>query len=169
MDFNSRFILLDAARLEHHMEKAKELNPNHSSLYKGRSEEYLADVAPYLFTVSDTRFFDWYIEFGWGNAWGVVVLAYAAFEETYRHFRKFLIVDTEDGQRLYFRFYDPRVLKTFLLSCNRGQVIEFFGPIESFIVEGDTKEEAVRFWQQNGDLKHEVMPVEVASKSVLVP
>ena len=61
---------------------------------------------------------------------------------------------------MYFHFYDPSVLKIFLPSCDKNQILEFFGPIESFICEGDTKEEAIRFWQENGELKQEILPVE---------
>ncbi len=63
--------LLDAARMAQQMEKAKELNANHLSLYQGRSEEDLADVAPYLFSFKeDSDFGKWLIKTGWSNSWG---------------------------------------------------------------------------------------------------
>jgi hypothetical protein len=148
------FVLFDAARAENNLYKALELSLVHRSFYKGRSEEELAAVAPYLFEISgNSRLANWYIQEGWGNSWGVFVNTSKTHEEIFLHFRKFLMVKTEQGKELYFRFYDPRVLKVFLPSCDKGQIMEFFGPVSYFIVEGDTGEEAVQFWQENGFLR----------------
>ncbi|HEY2399507.1 MAG TPA: S1 RNA-binding domain-containing protein, partial [Steroidobacteraceae bacterium] len=43
----------------------------------------------------------------------------------------------EQGKRLLFRFYDPRVLRPFLPSCEAGQMREMFGPVEHFAVEAN--------------------------------
>src|SRR5689334_9084653 len=114
------YMLLDAARMGEIIEKAKEINPDFDSLYRGRSEEALALVAPYLFIFrQNTDFGKWYIENGWGNAWGILIRSHMNMQELHKHFRKFLIVGTEDNQELYFRFYDPRVLRIFLPTCNQ--------------------------------------------------
>lgn len=153
-------ILLDAARMEVRMEEAKELNPHHLSLYKGRSEEDLAAVAPYLFAIpqQEDAFLDWFMEEGWGEAWGVIVSSRASFEVCYKHFRKFLLVQTEEGEELYFRFYDPRVLKIFLPTCDQAQILEFFGPIDFFACEGDHQEEALIFQHIDGVLTIDTIP-----------
>src|SRR5947209_7089547 len=52
-----------------------------------------------------------------------------------KHFRHFLLVETEDGKLLYFRFYDPRVLRAFLPTCNSDESSEFFGPIHDILTE----------------------------------
>lgn len=153
------YILLDAARMEVRMEEAKELNPYHQSLYKGRSEEDLAAVAPYLFPVpEDSNFLDWYMEEGWSDAWGVIVSSRASFETCYKHFRKFLLVKTEEGEELYFRFYDPRVLRIFLPTCDKEQILEFFGPVDFFATEGENPEEAIIFQHIDGQLTIDTIP-----------
>ena len=53
------------------------------------------------------------------------------------HLRKFLIVRLENTKRMYFRFYDPRILKDFLPTCTSAQLNHFFGPICAFAVRGD--------------------------------
>ena len=132
------FLLYDAAKAEVNLYKVLEFNTTSRSLYKGRSEEDLADVAPYLFTFPKrSEFESWYIENGWGNAWGVLVQANEEFEILYKHFRKFLLVKTEDEQELYFRFYDPRVLRIFLPTCDISQLKEFFGPVDYYICEDE--------------------------------
>jgi len=53
----------------------------------------------------------------------------------YKHLRKILIVTGEDGNEMFFRYYDPRVLRVFLPTCELLQLKEFFGPIDAFIAE----------------------------------
>jgi hypothetical protein len=63
-------------------------------------------------------------------------------------------VKTEQGKMLYFRFYDPRVLRIFLPTCDAMQLRELFGDaIDSFILEDEDPAFAIRFWQENGVLK----------------
>jgi len=150
---NISHILLDAARMGNAISAAMELNPTFDSLYRGRSEESLSEVAPYLFSFGfNTGFGNWYMEHGWGNAWGVLICSSYPMEELHKHFRKFLIVGTEDDHQLYFRFYDPRVLRVFLPTCDAAQLHEFFGPIEYFIMEDEDSSLAIKYFLQNGVL-----------------
>ncbi|KZL15277.1 DUF4123 domain-containing protein [Pseudovibrio sp. Ad26] len=53
-----------------------------------------------------------------------------------RHFRRYLRVEFEsDGRLVRFRFFDPAVLRVWLLSTNPMETQAFFGPITDFIVE----------------------------------
>lgn len=97
------------------------------SLYKGRSEEELWAIAPYLFVV-DEMTFDWITAELWATPWGFLVRANASLDTLRDHFRRFLTVKTPTGEQWYFRFYDPRVLKRYLDSCNAAERKEFFGP-----------------------------------------
>jgi hypothetical protein len=138
--------------------KAMELNKNHDSLYRGRSEEKLYRVAPYVFTCEgQEEFVKWLLESGWGMSWMILFESERMMSDVHRHFRKFLVVKTEEGKELYFRFYDPRVLKIFLPTCDNTQILEFFGPIRNFFVEGDTKDEVIQLWQENGLLRQKTM------------
>jgi hypothetical protein len=132
------FILLDAARLKHEMGNARELNLNYLSLYHGRREMNLADVGPYLFAYDQgSAFATWYKQSGWGNSWGLLVNSTSGMEELLNHFQKFLLIKNEEGKELYFRYYDPRVLRIFLPSCDVQQLEEFFGQVQQFICEDE--------------------------------
>jgi hypothetical protein len=149
----SNYFLLDAAKAGAELFTAQRLNGRNRSLYKGRAEEDLATVAPYLFDISgNSAFMEWYFKTGWGKSWGVLLFADCSLELLYRHFRTFLIVRTDDNRSLYFRYYDPRVLTMFLPTCDSGQVKEFFGPVEYFIAEDQAKEEVIRYTHTAGDL-----------------
>ena len=155
---SSEYLLLDAARLD--IDFIQTFGSKNRSLFDGVIEEYLAVVAAYLFTFERGSEFEKRLMAECLGSYSLVILvSLATFEQLFTHFQKFIKIKTEDGEHYYFRFYDPRVLKIFLPTCDKQQIIEFFGPVESFIVEGDTKEQAIRFWHENGELKQETLPV----------
>lgn len=159
-------ILLDAARMADKIETAKELNATHDSLYRGGSEESLSSVAPYIFRFqNNSEFAQWFMENGWGNSWGLMIKSNFSLPELHKHFRKFLLVATEDGKKLYFRFYDPRVLRIFLPTCNATQIRELFELVDYFLMEDENPEFVLKFWQENGILKSQKITVSVWQKS----
>lgn len=146
-----KYCLLDAAQMQEAFSKLYEPPVGAISLYKGRSEEEFAEIAPYLVRCeSGSEFSVWLFENGWGKSWGVFIDSKATMEELHKHFRKFLLVQTEEGEELYFRFYDPRVLRIFLPTCSRDQLLEFFGPVQKYICEGEDPNEALLFSLSNG-------------------
>ncbi|GEO04184.1 hypothetical protein AAE02nite_18480 [Adhaeribacter aerolatus] len=162
MDFPIQFsyTILDAARMLERMEKAKGLNSQYASLYRGRSKEDLGVVAPYLFIYQEgTSFANWLAEEGWGDFWGIYFYSTAPSSELHLHFRKFLLVQTEEGEELYFRFYDPRVLRIFLPTCNEAQLREFFGPVSYFMMEDEDPTQAIIFYLKEGQLGSYTLPV----------
>src|SRR5687767_6328974 len=85
------------------------------SLYEGKEAIELQDVAPILVAVGESRvFLDGFVEDRWGWACGVYCTSARTFDEVVGHFRKLIKVETEGGELMFFRFYDPRVLRVFL-------------------------------------------------------
>lgn len=151
------YILLDAARMGRQMDEAKARNKTHGSLYHGGSEAALSGLAPHIFQFAHpTQFSTYFLKTGWGESWGVLLKSSWPPSELLKHFRKFLRVKTEDGKELYFRFYDPRVLRIFLPTCDAAQIREFFGgAVDYFIVEDEDPDYALQFFHQNGVLQTE--------------
>lgn len=91
-----------------------------------RREEDLA-VAPYLVHLDATTL---EILAGtlWAAPWGILAVSEADLRALRRHFRRFLTVHDPDHRPVYFRFYDPRVLRPFLEACDRKEIAELFGP-----------------------------------------
>lgn len=77
------------------------------------------------------------LELGWGHAWGVFLRTDASLDELKAHFRTLLTVQDEKGTTFFFRFYDPRVLRTYLPTCTRKELAQVFGPVDAFLMEGD--------------------------------
>ena len=153
------FLLFDAAKAGKNLHKATALNAANQSLYKGGPHEALHGIAPHLFTLEPKgNFENWFVKEGWGNAWGLIVKAPVPFEELVKHFCKLLIIKTEKGAKLNFRFYDPRVLRIFLPTCDKEQLKDFFGPVKTFIMEDEDPAYALQFWLQNLELTSRRFP-----------
>jgi hypothetical protein len=119
-------------------------------LYEGKAATELAAYAPYLVNLGTAdRVFDWIWQEGWGASWGVFFWSLASTEVLRAHFRRLTMVRTETGQRLLFRFYDPRVLPVFLKSCDAGQLRDMYGPIQSYTAEEQAGASIVRLAQKS--------------------
>ena len=123
------YTILDACDVPAIPERARTVGETSAvSLYKGQAEQELWAIAPYLFKM-DTDLVSWLKEELLGVPWGVLVISKTDLETLRSHFRKFTIVREPGGDAYYFRFYDPRVLPTYLESSTPEQLQEFFGPV----------------------------------------
>lgn len=132
------YAVLDAARDERIYPRLRQLSATEHvvGLYQGRTASELASVAPYLVCLGSTdRVFDWLWDEGWGESWGIFVWSLVSPQRLREHFRRLNMVQTEDRQRLLFRFYDPRVLRAFLPTCDAAQLREMFGPVAAYMAE----------------------------------
>ncbi len=123
--------------------KVEELGARAKCLYRGTDDADLLAVAPYLAHLQSDDV-DWLGEVMWQRFWGIFAVAQSDLKTMRRHFRKFLTVELEGEGPVYFRYYDPRVLETFLPTCDNAQLKDFYGPIDAFAVPAqknpDTKE-----------------------------
>jgi hypothetical protein len=160
----TNYFILDAAQLEHELNLANYLNKDNRCLYMGESAETLKYVAPYLFVHKrDSDFSQWLLQKKQQIGAGIFFHTKANFEQVFRHLRTLLFITTEEGEELYFRFYDPFVTSIFLPTCDSNQIREFFGPIEFFIVETETPNMFFQFWHENGELRQKQFeyPIEI--------
>lgn len=132
------FALLDAARDPQVLALMRGSGEEHQSLYEGEKGELLAEFAPYLVALpARSPLLETLVREGWGRSWGVYLVGDAPLIEIRRHLRHFLMVKLADGRDVYFRFYDPRVLRVFLPGTTPQEAEEFFGPIESYFMEAE--------------------------------
>jgi hypothetical protein len=81
----------------------------------------------------DVAMLRWLFENVWKEPWGIFAMSKASLGELYSHFRKFLVVQLPDGKPRLFRFYDPRVIPTFVAACNHQELNDFFGPVRGYV------------------------------------
>jgi hypothetical protein len=140
------YAILDAARDDKICPALNQADIENLCLYLGDKAEELAAVAPYLLSLTqEDPFTQWLMNNGWGKSWGIFVRSSASLKELHRHFRKFLMVYDEKGTPLYFRYYDPRVLRVYLPTCNESERKILFGPVENYYVEGKTDKLIIEF------------------------
>lgn len=151
------FAVLDGAAIPHLIDHLYgDPRPDFVCLYRGALEPDMAEVAPYLVQLKlEAPFTEWVLTEGWGKHWGIFVLSAAPMVAVRRHFRTFLMVKNPEGKQLYFRFYDPRVLRVFLPTCNRQETAAVFGPLKAYLCEADKPETLLTFGIANGLPKFE--------------
>lgn len=134
----SLYMILDGASVPDLLPQLSQAREEWACLYRGELEPDLAVTAPYLAKLRrESPFTDWILQEGWGNHWGVFVVSQAGLEALRRHLRHFLRVRDHTNQILYFRYYDPRVLRVYLPTCNRQEIKTVYGPVRRFLVEDE--------------------------------
>jgi hypothetical protein len=146
--------LVDAARCDRILPLLSRQQFDYVSLYDGYSAQSLAAYAPYLVTLPKKEdHLRQLLKAGWGDSWGIYLFCTEPVDILRRHLRHFLMILDEQGQQVYFRYYDPRVLRRFLPSCQLEETHRFFGPIQRFYLEGDTACDLLVFTVDQSGLK----------------
>lgn len=150
------YAVLDGASMPHLLNSLYTHEPEYVCLYRGELEPDMAEVAPYLVWLDpDTDFPWWLLTKGWGKHWGILVQSRADIRTLRRHFRTFLIVYDSAGKPMYFRWYDPRVLRVYLPTCTAEELARIFGPVETYVMETEDGQQGLRLWHSAGALQSE--------------
>ncbi len=134
--FSKTWVILDCARDERILGAIEKSRREKCCLFAGELSYQVRQVAPHLVHLEPgdglARFI---IERGWGNSWGIFFTSNGSLDTLRKHFRKFLRVSGPDGRNLLFRYYDPRVLRTFLPTCGTADLTQLFGAVDRFMAE----------------------------------
>ncbi len=131
------YAVLDACDEPQVRKKSAKLGTRAVSLYLGGPEERYSKIAPYL-VVLDKPTLDWVTEKLWTRPWGIFVHSDARLETVRTQLRRFLKVKDPQGKAMFFRFYDPRILPSFLEASNQQELNAFFGPVQAYgVPEGE--------------------------------
>lgn len=156
------YAVLDGASVPELPQLLWEHEPENICLYRGELEPDMAEVAPYLVKLEyDHPFTKLVCEQGWGKHWGIFVITPAEVDiRTMRqHFRRFLMVYDPDGKLIYFRYYDPRVLRVYLPTCNAEDTNIVFGPISCYMLEDDDSSVLLRLSSDGEKVRAEKVPL----------
>lgn len=144
--FQPLYAILDAARDINALALLLQSKEEYQSLYEGPQGAKLAQVAPYLVRLKeDSPLLEKLVNEGWGQSWGVYLTCDGEFKDVRYHLRHFLEVKLPDGKQVYFRFYDPRVLRVYLSTLNVDETAQFFGPIKQYLMEDEDPDTFVDF------------------------
>ncbi|NNE68364.1 MAG: DUF4123 domain-containing protein, partial [Pyrinomonadaceae bacterium] len=152
------YCVLDGAAVPDLLMKLYETQAPNFCLLRGKLPPDVLHAAPYVIRLSaDNEITDWILEGSVGNNWGIFAQSRSSMKEMRRHFRALLTVHDEDGKPLIFRFYDPRVLRPFLPTCESDELGAFFGKVDSYFVWSDDSESIVSYQVEDGELKESVI------------
>jgi hypothetical protein len=127
--------------------------PRWRCLFAGELEPDMAAVAPYLVELEpDAPWTQRLLGECWGQNFGVFLTSDLALPALWRHLRKQTRVYGPDLEPLFFRFYDPRVLRSYLPTCDARQLAEFFGPVRFFFAEDEDPSRGLTWTVSQGRL-----------------
>lgn len=135
------YAILDATGVPAVPAKAVELGIERAvSLFAQSRQQDYWKYAPYLVKV-DSTLLHWIRQSVWTNPWGIFVMSNADFPTVATHLRNLLRVRLKTGQECIFRYYDPRVLVSFLTGCTAEESSAFFAQVRAF---GVNEKDAVK-------------------------
>lgn len=85
-------------------------------------------VAPFVVDLTGCDELTNWLLSGWGQAWGIYVIAPMTLDALQRHLRQFVEASLPDSTLAYFRFYDPRVFRVAAEAFEPAQLGAFFAP-----------------------------------------
>jgi hypothetical protein len=149
------YVVLDGARDERIYPAIQQLEDTERfcCLYRGELDADLASAAPYLVKLErGAELTAWLLAHGYGDSWGVFLHATVPLDELRRHLRRFLMVYDHAGKPMYFRYYDPRVLRVFLPTCTALEQQTMFGPVRAYFAEDEDPNTLLEFTSRQGVL-----------------
>lgn len=150
------YAVLDGARDDQIEPMARASKLSYDCLYNEPLTDNLRAAAPYLIELrADASFTRQLLQKGWGRSWGVFLITYPSeysadfppkYLATVRHScRTINTVLGPSGQKLLFRYYDPRVMRTYLPTCNHDDLKTVFGSVKEIMIEGESGESMHHF------------------------
>lgn len=139
------FAVLDGAAVPGLLTQLDRFQAQNICLYRGKLEADMAAVAPYLVALTpDTEVTAWLLSLV-GNNPGIFARTKVPMREMRQHLRKFLMVYDTESRPTYFRYYDPRVLRTYLPNCSAEETKTLFGPVTHYFAENKTGDQLLSF------------------------
>lgn len=120
------YVTLDVARGPSLFTSLRDEIDEYHSLFDGAQARNLWMVAPYLVRCHDDGTLAKLVDRAWGNHCLLFILSASPFRALRMHLKEHLRVRDPDGKLLFFRYYDPRVLRGFLPLCTPEQRGQFF-------------------------------------------
>jgi len=140
------YCVLDGASVPQLPRRLYDTQAPNFCLFTGDLAPDMLYVAPYLVYLSpNNQFTEWVVSEGFGKHWGIFAHSLRSIKEMRRHFRSMVNVYDENARSLVFRFYDPRVLRKYLPTCNAEELTGFFGSVDGYFAESDDAQALVEY------------------------
>ena len=164
------YAVLDGAAVKQLPDYFEERDAPFACLFPGETDPMVLTRAPWLVRAEPgDEIMSWILQEGWGRNWGMfaVVPHDTPFEAVLDHFRKFLQVRLPDQRLVFFRFYDPRVQRLFLPSCDTAQAEELFALPFAWICEGEGGEALLSYTEAGGAVQTSTLRLDSLRDTIL--
>ncbi|MCX6270838.1 MAG: DUF4123 domain-containing protein [Bacteroidetes bacterium] len=130
------YAIVDSARNEDVFRYFLIDNVTYRSLFQDTLDEQAFGVSGFLVGCNrESILFNWLTSQVWGSSCSIFFTSQSSFDEVFKHLQNLNRVYLEDDEVVYFRYYDPRVLRVFLPTCTQRELDIFFGEVISFMME----------------------------------
>ena len=148
------YAILDGVMVEDLPGRLYSSDLTYECLLTGDLTPAMIHSAPYFVHLPrDCDLAEWIFTSGFGHFWGIFAHSRASVVNVRTHLRNLMTVYTEDGNPMMFRYYDPRIFRRFLPTCNGGELKTLFGNIDTFFTESESRESLIRFQIEADKLK----------------
>ncbi len=110
---------------------------NHCCLFAGKLPQALEMAAPYLVQLDPEDKLTTYLAENMGRNLCIFLRCDVGLKDVRKHLRSFLTVKDTRGQKMLFRYYDPRIMRVYLPTCNSTELQTIFGPVKTYWTESD--------------------------------
>jgi hypothetical protein len=111
----------------------------HQCLVSGEIAPVLAAALPYVVPMRKGEpLAEAWTAHGSGRNWGILLQSSRGAEALRTHFKKFINAMLPDGTVALFRFYDPRVFRTYIAAATPEERAPWFDGIDRYSVESVT-------------------------------
>ena len=148
------YAILDGAAVRRVPDFFEETNATHGCLFRGETDPAVLIRAPWLVRLeAGSPVLEWLLHDGWGKNWGIYALVPKGreFDDVLRHFRQFVQVALPDSRIVYFRLYDPRILRLFLPTCDAEQNAALFAVPRFLVCEAGDPDQLLLHSENDGN------------------
>ena len=138
-DTTKLYGIVDCAR-ENYLYKLVQEQADSICLFSGKVADEIRKVSPHLVRLDRrSRLRQIWQTVGWGRGWGVLFRSRLDPDELASRLRQIHIARVPSGEIVHFRFYDPRIWRTYWPSLSPDDQENWLRFIDEFIVEPKTE------------------------------
>ncbi len=142
------FALLDGARNRKILPLLNKCESENQCLYSGGISYALRRAAPHIVQLDRTSQFTYnLLQESWGNSWGIFAITPPSepLSKVRNNCRRIAKVESPSGKPLVFRYYDPRVLREFIPTCDAPALQQIFGPVTTYAMEAEDSGALIKY------------------------
>ncbi len=150
------YAVLDGARNKRIEPLLNNSTLEHACLYAGKLSYVLQRAAPHIVKLEKNHpLTHKLLRMGWGDSWGIFAICQPdiTMVAMRNNCRRICKVESPEGKTFIFRYYDPRVLRTFLPTSDADGLTKILGPASVLVCENEQPNQLNHYTNNSGSLQ----------------